>query len=394
MRSKSIIHTVSCHCEGEVGDVIVGGVMPPPGATLYEQRDFLARDETLRNFMLNEPRGGVFRHFNLLVPPKHPDGRRGVPDHGAGGHSADVRLEHDLRRDGAAGDRHPADGGAGDEAHPRSAGGPRVGRGALPLWQGAVGGIQQCAVLRRQAFGKAGGGGAGHDHGRYGLWRRRLRHYKCADAWICNFTGRGGGPCRARRADHLCGERAARLPASDAGVGPHLVLPVHRAADEDARPDGAARTRWRSSRRSSTARPPAPAARRGWRCCMRAERSARAKSTRRSRCSARISSPASSRRRASTAARRLSRASKGGPGLPARTSISSIRTIRGRPGYRIVGHLAADASYVRKRIGQPVQRIVDQRARHGKVEADMQFAAGAEARSGRYADTGAVAMRS
>ncbi|HSO47305.1 MAG TPA: proline racemase family protein [Rhizobiaceae bacterium] len=72
MRSKSIIHTVSCHCEGEVGDVIVGGVMPPPGATLYDQRDFLARDETLRNFMLNEPRGGVFRHFNLLVPPKDP----------------------------------------------------------------------------------------------------------------------------------------------------------------------------------------------------------------------------------------------------------------------------------------------------------------------------------
>jgi proline racemase len=73
MRSKSIIHTVSCHCEGEVGDVIVGGVLPPPGATLYEQRDFLARDQTLRNFLLNEPRGGVFRHFNLLVPPKHPD---------------------------------------------------------------------------------------------------------------------------------------------------------------------------------------------------------------------------------------------------------------------------------------------------------------------------------
>ena len=23
--------------------------------------------------MLNEPRGGVFRHCNLLVPPKHPD---------------------------------------------------------------------------------------------------------------------------------------------------------------------------------------------------------------------------------------------------------------------------------------------------------------------------------
>jgi trans-L-3-hydroxyproline dehydratase len=27
----------------------------------------------LRNFVLNEPRGGVFRHVNLLVPPKHPN---------------------------------------------------------------------------------------------------------------------------------------------------------------------------------------------------------------------------------------------------------------------------------------------------------------------------------
>ncbi|MEM7523059.1 MAG: proline racemase family protein [Pseudomonadota bacterium] len=73
MRSSKTIHVVSAHAEGEVGDVIVGGVAPPPGDTLWAQRSFIARDETLRNFMLNEPRGGVFRHVNLLVPPKHPD---------------------------------------------------------------------------------------------------------------------------------------------------------------------------------------------------------------------------------------------------------------------------------------------------------------------------------
>lgn len=77
MRSSKIIHTVSCHAEGEVGDVIVGGVAPPPGDTLWEQSRFIAKDETLRNFMLNEPRGGVFRHVNLLVPPKHPDAQMG-----------------------------------------------------------------------------------------------------------------------------------------------------------------------------------------------------------------------------------------------------------------------------------------------------------------------------
>ena len=77
MRSTKVIHTVSAHAEGEVGDVIVGGVAPPPGATLWEQRNWIAQDQTLRNFLLNEPRGGVFRHVNLLVPPKDPRARMG-----------------------------------------------------------------------------------------------------------------------------------------------------------------------------------------------------------------------------------------------------------------------------------------------------------------------------
>ncbi|WP_371056764.1 proline racemase family protein [Rhodosalinus sp. K401] len=73
MRSTRTIHVISCHAEGEVGDVIVGGVAPPPGKTLWEQRTYIEQQESLRNFMLNEPRGGVFRHVNLLVPPKNPD---------------------------------------------------------------------------------------------------------------------------------------------------------------------------------------------------------------------------------------------------------------------------------------------------------------------------------
>jgi trans-L-3-hydroxyproline dehydratase len=77
MRASKIIHVVGCHAAGEVGDVIVGGVLPPPGETLWEQSRFIARDETLRNFVLNEPRGGVFRHFNLLVPPKNPKAQMG-----------------------------------------------------------------------------------------------------------------------------------------------------------------------------------------------------------------------------------------------------------------------------------------------------------------------------
>lgn len=77
MHMKQIIHVVSCHAAGEVGDVIVGGVPPPPGNTLWAQARWIATDETLRNFLLNEPRGGVFRHVNLLVPPKLPRAQLG-----------------------------------------------------------------------------------------------------------------------------------------------------------------------------------------------------------------------------------------------------------------------------------------------------------------------------
>ncbi len=77
MRSIRTVHIVGCHAEGEVGDVIVGGVAPPPGETLWEQSRFIARDQSLRRFVLNEPRGGVFRHVNLLVPPRNPAAQMG-----------------------------------------------------------------------------------------------------------------------------------------------------------------------------------------------------------------------------------------------------------------------------------------------------------------------------
>ena len=77
MRSIRTIDIVNCHAEGEVGDVIVGGVAPPPGETLWDQSRFIANDGKLRAFVLNEPRGGVYRHVNLLVPPKDPRAQMG-----------------------------------------------------------------------------------------------------------------------------------------------------------------------------------------------------------------------------------------------------------------------------------------------------------------------------
>ena len=76
MLGTNPIYIVQCHACGEVGD-IVEGVAPPPGETLWEQSRWIARDQTLRNFVLNEPRGGVHKHVNLLVPPKHPEADAG-----------------------------------------------------------------------------------------------------------------------------------------------------------------------------------------------------------------------------------------------------------------------------------------------------------------------------
>jgi proline racemase len=76
---------VSCHAEGEVGNVIVGGVAAPPGETLWEQARWIAEDQSLRNLVLNEPRGGVFNHINLLLPAKQSEAKFGFiimePEH-------------------------------------------------------------------------------------------------------------------------------------------------------------------------------------------------------------------------------------------------------------------------------------------------------------------------
>ena len=66
------IEVVGCHAEGEVGDVIIGGVAPPPGDSVWEQSRWIATDGRLRQLVGNEPRGGVFKHVNLLVPPTDP----------------------------------------------------------------------------------------------------------------------------------------------------------------------------------------------------------------------------------------------------------------------------------------------------------------------------------
>lgn len=64
---------IDAHAEGEVGRVIVSGVAEPPGASLFEKKRYLeTRDDSLRRFILFEPRGGPAMSVNLVLPPCDP----------------------------------------------------------------------------------------------------------------------------------------------------------------------------------------------------------------------------------------------------------------------------------------------------------------------------------
>jgi len=73
MRAARTLTVVGCHAGGEIGNVVVGGVLPPPGATVFEQMQALEQDDSLRRLLLREPRGSVAAHANLIVPPTRPD---------------------------------------------------------------------------------------------------------------------------------------------------------------------------------------------------------------------------------------------------------------------------------------------------------------------------------
>jgi proline racemase len=73
MPDRSVITVVCCHAGGEVGNVVVDGVPPPPGSTVYERMEALRADDRLRRFLLREPRGSVAQHANLIVPSGRDD---------------------------------------------------------------------------------------------------------------------------------------------------------------------------------------------------------------------------------------------------------------------------------------------------------------------------------
>lgn len=71
--SNRAVHIVSVHSAGEIGDVIVGGVLDVPGKTMFDKMMyFWTKSDGLRQMLLNEPRGRPSRNVNLVLPPCDP----------------------------------------------------------------------------------------------------------------------------------------------------------------------------------------------------------------------------------------------------------------------------------------------------------------------------------
>jgi trans-L-3-hydroxyproline dehydratase len=227
MRSSKIIHAVTCHAEGEVGDVIIGGVAPSPGETLWEQSRFIAKDGCLRNFILNEPRGGVFRRVNLLVPPKDPRAQMGFiimePEDTppmSGPNSicvATVLLDAGILPMQEP-KRHltlEAPGGRiAVTAECRNGKAERISIENAPSFANRLDAPLEIKGLARS--------------GRQRLWRRQFRHRRRGGARLCYRPGRSarsGGP------HHRGRQQAARLlPSRCERLEPHLLLSVRRTA--------------------------------------------------------------------------------------------------------------------------------------------------------------------
>ena len=69
MRFSKSFNVVGIHCEGEVGNVIVGGLGQIPGESMLDKRNFLAENrDWIRKMILSEPRGQVARNANIILP--------------------------------------------------------------------------------------------------------------------------------------------------------------------------------------------------------------------------------------------------------------------------------------------------------------------------------------
>src|SRR3954453_20167668 len=73
MRWERAFTVVGCHAEGEVGNVVTGGIIDIPGNTMFEKKLYLQEHlDQIRHLLLFEPRGAPFVNANIILPPCDP----------------------------------------------------------------------------------------------------------------------------------------------------------------------------------------------------------------------------------------------------------------------------------------------------------------------------------
>jgi proline racemase len=78
MNVTDVLHAVDAHAEGELTRVVVGGLPPSHVAPMAERRLELMADDSLRRYLLGEPRGQLCMHAVVVYPPADPAADVGI----------------------------------------------------------------------------------------------------------------------------------------------------------------------------------------------------------------------------------------------------------------------------------------------------------------------------
>ncbi|RGE22032.1 proline racemase family protein [Leucobacter sp. wl10] len=78
MRSNRVLNVVNAHCEGEIGNVIIGGIGQVQGETMFDKKLWFEENyDQVRELMLFEPRAAVWHNVNAIVPSNSPEAAMG-----------------------------------------------------------------------------------------------------------------------------------------------------------------------------------------------------------------------------------------------------------------------------------------------------------------------------
>ncbi len=74
MKWEKTLTVVGAHAEGEVGNVVTGGIVDVPGQTMWDKKQYIEKNlDHIRRMLLFEPRGAPYHAVNYLLPSNHPD---------------------------------------------------------------------------------------------------------------------------------------------------------------------------------------------------------------------------------------------------------------------------------------------------------------------------------